>query len=137
MSLVLHVEGDSFADVRERALRILQACPVSEQATAHDAPEPTSEPSSMEPKRPVGRPKKTESTSAAAPKVEKPKAYTLEQVRTALQGYAQRVHPDATVGIVKVRELLATYQSVKGTPCQKISEVQDQDYAAVVAACGA
>ena len=101
-------------------------------------------------KKPVGRPrsKAVEATVAADPapkaepkpeaKVEKPKKYTLDQVRSALQTYAQKVDPaDASVGILKVRELLAQFQSTKHVPCQKISEVQDQDYAALVAACGA
>lgn len=98
-------------------------------------------------KKPVGRPRKAvEATVAADPapkaepkpeaKVEKPKKYTLDQVRSALQTYAQKVDPDASVGILKVRELLAQFQSTKHVPCQKISEVQDQDYAALVAACG-
>lgn len=100
-------------------------------------------------KKPVGRPRKApeqaSATAEPAPKaepkpeakVEKPKKYTLDQVRGALQTYAQKVDPDASVGILKVRELLAQYQSTKHVPCQKISEVQDQDYAALVAACGA
>ena len=98
-------------------------------------------------KKPVGRPRKApepvaaESAPKAEPKpeakVEKPKKYTLDQVRSALQTYAQQVDPDASVGILKVRELLAQFQSTKHVPCQKISEVQDQDYAALVAACGA
>jgi hypothetical protein len=102
-------------------------------------------------KKPVGRPRKAPETVAAEPttiptskpepkpeaKVEKPKKYTLDQVRSALQTYAQKVDPDASVGILKVRELLAQFQSTKHVPCQKISEVQDQDYAALVAACGA
>ena len=98
-------------------------------------------------KKPVGRPRKAVETVAADPapkaepkpeaKVEKPKKYTLDQVRSALQTYAQKVDPDASVGILKVRELLAQFQSTKHVPCQKISEVQDQDYAALVAACGA
>lgn len=105
------------------------------------APEVASE------KKPVGRPRKAVETPAAEPapkadpkpeaKVEKPKKYTLDQVRSALQTYAQKVDPDASVGILKVRELLAQFQSTKHVPCQKISEVQDQDYAALVAACGA
>ncbi len=57
-------------------------------------------------------------------------------MRTALQDYAKRQDGDPQVGILKVRELLMTFQSTKGEPCQKISEVQDQDYAALVAACG-
>ena len=100
-------------------------------------------------KKPVGRPRKAveglglpvDGTAKAEPKpeakVEKPKKYTLDQVRSALQTYAQKVDPDASVGILKVRELLAQFQSTKHVPCQKISEVQDQDYAALVAACGA
>lgn len=98
-------------------------------------------------KKPVGRPRKAPETAAAEPapkaepkpeaKAEKPKKYTLDQVRSALQTYAQKVDPDASVGILKVRELLAQFQSTKHVPCQKISEVQDQDYAALVAACGA
>lgn len=98
-------------------------------------------------KKPVGRPRKLAEPVAAEPapkaepkpeaKVEKPKKYTLDQVRSALQTYAQKVDPDASVGILKVRELLAQFQSTKHVPCQKISEVQDQDYAALVAACGA
>ena len=105
------------------------------------APEVASE------KKPVGRPRKLAEpvaaapapnpTPAPAPKAEKPKKYTLDQVRSALQTYAQKVDPDASVGILKVRELLAQFQSTKHVPCQKISEVQDQDYAALVAACGA
>ena len=103
------------------------------------APEVVSE------KKPVGRPRKApepvaeapKAEPAPAPKAEKPKKYTLDQVRSALQTYAQKVDPDASVGILKVRELLAQYQSTKHVPCQKISEVQDQDYAALVAACGA
>jgi len=105
------------------------------------APEVVSE------KKPVGRPRKLADpvaaapapnpTPAPAPKAEKPKKYTLDQVRSALQTYAQKVDPDASVGILKVRELLAQFQSTKHVPCQKISEVQDQDYAALVAACGA
>jgi len=105
------------------------------------APEAVSE------KKPVGRPRKLADPVAvepeakpapkAEPKAEKPKKYTLDQVRTALQTYAQKVDPDASVGILKVRELLAQFQSTKHVPCQKISEVQDQDYAALVAACGA
>ena len=103
------------------------------------APEVVSE------KKPVGRPRKApepvaeapKAEPAPAPKAEKPKKYTLDQVRSALQTYAHKVDPDASVGILKVRELLAQYQSTKHVPCQKISEVQDQDYAALVAACGA
>lgn len=99
-------------------------------------------------KKPVGRPRKAAEplpTDVLRPepkpepvlKEQKPKKYTLDQVRSALQTYAQKVDPDASVGILKVRELLAQFQSTKHVPCQKISEVQDQDYAALVAACGA
>lgn len=118
------------------------AAPVVDRE-GHPAPEVASE------KKPVGRPRKAPEavvdTPTPAPKaepkpeakVEKPKKYTLDQVRSALQTYAQKVDPDASVGILKVRELLAQFQSTKHVPCQKISEVQDQDYAALVAACGA
>jgi len=133
--------GVTAAPVEERYGRpVWQSAPGEQRSS--DAPEVASE------KKPVGRPRKAvEATATAdpapkaepapAPKAEKPKKYTLDQVRSALQTYAQKVDPDASVGILKVRELLAQFQSTKHVPCQKISEVQDQDYAALVAACGA
>lgn len=123
--------------VAENVVRPPCTAPVAETPT----PEVVSE------KKPVGRPRKLadpvaeapapKADPAPAPKAEKPKKYTLDQVRSALQTYAQKVGPDASVGILKVRELLAQFQSTKHVPCQKISDVQEQDYAALVAACGA
>ena len=134
--------GSTAAPVDEQYGRpVWQSAPGEQRSS--DAPEVVSE------KKPVGRPRKAPEavvdTPTPAPKaepkpeakVEKPKKYTLDQVRSALQTYAQKVDPDASVGILKVRELLAQFQSTKHAPCQKISEVQDQDYAALVAACGA
>lgn len=144
------VEADSMAELRQQvvelsALMYRAPAPVQETAPAALTAEPAEVVSE---KKPVGRPRKAPEavvdTPTPAPKaepkpeakVEKPKKYTLDQVRSALQTYAQKVDPDTSVGILKVRELLAQFQSTKNVPCQKISEVQDQDYAALVAACG-
>lgn len=109
--------------------------------------EPEATPAPAEVKKPVGRPRKApveEATTAAEP--EKPKAeekakpakrLALDDVRTALQDYAKRQDGDPQVGILKVRELLMTFQSTKNEPCQKISELQHEDYPAVVAKCAA
>lgn len=143
MKVTIEVEATDFADVKTQLIRW---CRPEDPATGAPASvqETTAEVASE--KKPVGRPRKAPETAAAEPapkaepkpeaKVEKPKKYTLDQVRSALQTYAQKVDPDASVGILKVRELLAQFQSTKHVPCQKISEVQDQDYAALVAACG-
>lgn len=140
------VEADSMAELRQQvvelsALMYRAPAPVQETAPAALTAEPAEVVSE---KKPVGRPRKAPEAVVDTPtepkpeaKVEKPKKYTLDQVRSALQTYAQKVDPDASVGILKVRELLAQFQSTKHVPCQKISEVQDQDYAALVAACGA
>lgn len=148
--MIIRIELDSthLGDLKEqleaftRGIAVV-GCPPQNIPTA-PVQETTAEVTSE--KKPVGRPRKAvEATAepapkaepAPAPKAEKPKKYTLDQVRSALQTYAQKVDPDASVGILKVRELLAQFQSTKHVPCQKISEVQDQDYAALVAACGA
>ena len=65
------------------------------------------------------------------------KKLALDDVRTALQDFAKRQDGDPQAGILKVRELLMSFKSVKGEPCQKISELQDEDYPAVVAKCAA
>lgn len=149
--MIIRIELDSthLGDLKEqleaftRGIAVV-GCPPQNIPTA-PVKETTAEVASE--KKPVGRPRKAVEAPAAEPapkvdpksepKAEKPKKYTLDQVRTALQTYAQKVDPDASVGILKVRELLAQFQSTKHVPCQKISEVQDQDYAALVAACGA
>lgn len=157
--MIIRIELDSthLGDLKEqleaftRGIAVV-GCPPQNIPTA-PVQETTAEVASE--KKPVGRPRKAaepmaggytlttkpepapKAEPAPAPKAEKPKKYTLDQVRSALQTYAQKVDPDASVGILKVRELLAQFQSTKHVPCQKISEVQDQDYAALVAACGA
>jgi hypothetical protein len=107
-------------------------------------------------KKAVGRPKKEatpdvpHTTAVAAPVPADPFPtptpapaptgnITLEQVRGALQAYADRMSggKEGNIGIVKAREVLAKFNSNKGTPCQKISEVQDTDYAKVLAVCAA
>ena len=148
------VEANSAGELKQHVaelsalLAVTSAPPVYQSGGTHSRPAPVEETTAevASEKKPVGRPRKAVETVAAdpapnptpapAPKAEKPKKYTLDQVRSALQTYAQKVDPDASVGILKVRELLAQYQSTKHVPCQKISEVQDQDYAALVAACG-
>lgn len=146
----MEVEFAKFARFSGSDLAVNLALPQNIQtAPAQEAPILTATEVLESQKKPVGRPRKAveglglpvDGTAKPEPKpeakVEKPKKYTLDQVRSALQTYAQKVDPDASVGILKVRELLAQYQSTKHVPCQKISEVQDQDYAALVAACGA
>lgn len=149
MKLTFEVDCQHFGELRERFDEFFRAIDgkvlCSQSIPAAPAQETTAEVVSE--KKPVGRPRKAVEAPVAEPapkpepkpepKAEKPKKYTLDQVRSALQTYAQKVDPDASVGILKVRELLAQYQSTKHVPCQKISEVQDQDYAALVAACGA
>lgn len=142
------LEAESMAALRQH-VEELSALMYRGPATAAPTPAAlTAEPAEVvSEKKPVGRPRKAAEPVAAEPapkaepkaesKAEKPKKYTLDQVRSALQTYAQKVDPDTSVGILKVRELLAQFQSTKHVPCQKISEVQDQDYAALVAACGA
>lgn len=150
MKLTFEVDCQHFGELRERFDEFFRAIDgkvlCSQSIPAAPVQETTAEVASE--KKPVGRPRKAVETVAAdpapkaepkpepTPQKEKPKKYTLDQVRSALQTYAQKVDPDASVGILKVRELLAQYQSTKHVPCQKISEVQDQDYAALVAACG-
>ena len=140
----MEAEFSKFARFSGSDLTVSLAAPSTAPAVVDRECDPA--PEVVSEKKPVGRPRKAvEATAEPAPKaepkpeakVEKPKKYTLDQVRSALQTYAQKVDPDASVGILKVRELLAQYQSTKHVPCQKISEVQDQDYAALVAACGA
>ena len=150
------VEANSAGELKQHVaelsalLAVTSAPPVYQSGGTYSRPAPVEETTAevASEKKPVGRPRKApeavvdtptpapKAEPAPAPKAEKPKKYTLDQVRSALQTYAQKVDPDASVGILKVRELLAQFQSTKHVPCQKISEVQDQDYAALVAACG-
>ena len=145
------VEGENMDEI----VRMIQqaglvgggSVPVGESA-------PTSEPSQDRGgKRPVGRPRKAAAVeeSPEAPEVpaaepvveekkpaEKPKKkLSLEDVRGALQEFAKRQDGDPQAGILKVRELIGQFKSVRGEPCQKISEVQDQDYHALVERCAA
>lgn len=145
------IEANSIEDLKLQVAQMSAYLyiPQTTAPTAEPTPAPTATEVLESQKKPVGRPRKAaEPAAAPAPKAEpnaepkaeskaeKPKKYTLDQVRSALQTYAQKVDPDTSVGILKVRELLAQFQSTKNVPCQKISEVQDQDYAALVAACG-
>lgn len=145
MKVTIEIDAANAEDLNAKLARWI--CGVATAAPAVVDRECAPAPEAANEKKPVGRPRKAVEATAAepapkaepapAPKAEKPKKYTLDQVRSALQTYAQKVDPDASVGILKVRELLAQFQSTKHVPCQKISEVQDQDYAALVAACGA
>lgn len=146
MGIKLIIEGENMDDI---ARLIQQAGFVG--GVPSPAPVPVDEkPVSTEAKKPVGRPRKApveapEGPDPASletpdtPKVEeKPKPmkkYSLDDVRTALQDYAKKQDGEPQAGILKVRELLMTFKSVKGDPCQKISELQDADYPAVVARC--
>ena len=146
MKVTIEVDATDFQDVQTQ---LLSWCRPDAPVNIAVAPVQETAAEAVSEKKPVGRPRKLADPVATAPapepkakpepapKAEKPKKYTLDQVRSALQTYAQKVDPDASVGILKVRELLAQFQSTKHVPCQKISEVQDQDYAALVAACGA
>lgn len=147
MGVKIIVEGSSLADIRA-ALEAITAVPTTAALPQMSLP---LEDASVEPvaKKPVGRPRKApaDETPAAEPvKAEAPKAeekpkpakkYSLEDVRTALQEYAKKQDGDPQAGILKVRELLMQFKSTKNEPCQKISELQDADYPAVVAKCAA
>jgi hypothetical protein len=142
--LTLHVEAESYDVLVKNAWAAL-GLELKGQRPA--VPEKAVEPNgATETKRKPGRPaavKEPEPTPTQATPfdVETPagKTITLEQVRAGLQEYANKMggSKDQTVGIVKARELLSKFVSVKGTPCQKISEVQDSDYAKVLALCAA
>ena len=152
MGVRVTFEGESMAEVT----RMIQ-----QAGLVGGVPAPVAEASEVEPekpaategKKPVGRPRKApvadeaETPKPEAPKAEEPpkevekpkpaKKLALDDVRTALQDFAKRQDGDPQAGILKVRELLMSFKSVKGEPCQKISEVQDEDYPAVVAKCAA
>lgn len=146
MGVRVTFEGESMADVT----RMIQQAGLIGGVPSPAVVDPAATeamPAPAEAKKPVGRPRKApveEATTAAEP--EKPKAeekakpakrLALDDVRTALQDYAKRQDGDPQVGILKVRELLMTFQSTKNEPCQKISELQPEDYPAVVAKCAA
>jgi len=157
MGVKITVEGSSLAEIRaaldggqEVRLEIkdmgqttlaLDRAPVTAVEASEEKPAPA------EAKKPVGRPRKAQVEETEAVKTEAPKAeekpskpakkLSLDDVRTALQDFAKKQDGDPQAGILKVRELLMTFKSVKGEPCQKISELQDEDYPAVVAKCAA
>lgn len=136
--LTLHIDAQNYDDLRAQAMTMLGivplavAAPVVEESRAPMAAPTSLEPGGSEtltvkkapgrPKKPVGVPVVVEETLDAP--------LTLESVRAALQSYATR-QADQTVGIVKVREVLGTFMDVDGEPCQKISQIQPKDYAAL------
>ena len=154
--LTLHVEADSYDKLVKDCWAAL-GLELRNQKLAAPEPAKAAEPNGKEEKKPVGRPKKetmtvisetvgapiTETLPGMAPEPSPAPAptgtITLEQVRGALQAYADRMAggKEGNIGIVKAREVLAKFMSNKGTPCQKISEVQDADYAKVLAVCAA
>lgn len=154
--LTLHVEADSYDKLVKDCWAAL-GLELRNQKLAAPEPVKTAEPNGKDEKKPVGRPKReavsesavTQATPTAAvaadpfptptPAPAPTGNITLEQVRGALQAYADRMSggKEGNIGIVKAREVLAKFMSNKGTPCQKISEVQDTDYAKVLAVCAA
>ena len=151
--LTLHVEADSYDKLVKDCWAAL-GLELRNQKLAAPEPAKTAEPNGKDEKKPMGRPKREtapEPTPAPvavvaadpfptpAPAPAPTGNITLEQVRGALQAYADRMAggKDGNIGIVKAREVLAKFNSNKGTPCQKISEVQNTDYAKVLAVCAA
>lgn len=155
--LTLHVEADSYDKLVKDCWAAL-GLELRNQKLAAPEPTKTAEPNGAAEKKAVGRPKKeTVVETVVGGKPTEPVAVgidpfptptpastlggtiTLEQVRGALQAYADRMSggKEGNIGIVKAREVLAKFNSNKGTPCQKISEVQDTDYAKVLAVCAA
>lgn len=146
MGVRVTFEGESMADVTRMIQQAGLVGGVPSPAAVSQV-ETEAIPSPAEVKKPVGRPRKApveETTTAVNPeppqvevKAKPAKRLSLDDVRTALQDYAKRQDGDPQVGILKVRELLMTFQSTKNEPCQKISELQHEDYPAVVAKCAA
>lgn len=150
--LTLHVEADSYDKLVKDCWAAL-GLELRNQKLAAPEPTKTVEPNGKDEKKPVGRPKKetvaepmqpapavaAEPFPTPTPAPAPSGTITLEQVRGALQAYADRMAggKEGNIGIVKAREVLAKFNSNKGTPCQKISEVQDTDYAKVLAVCAA
>lgn len=148
--LTLHVEADSYDKLVKDCWAAL-GLELRNQKLAAPETAKTPEPNGSTDKKAGGRPKKetapeptpTQAAVAADPFPTPTPAptgtITLEQVRGALQAYADRMAggKEGNIGIVKAREVLAKFLSNKGTPCQKISEVQDADYPKVLAACAA
>jgi hypothetical protein len=142
MPLTLHVEAESYDQLVKQCwaslgLQLQNQKPVPTETAKVAEPNGT-----VEAKKPVGRPKKTETPVDVPPTTPvdtPPKSITLEQVRAGLQTYADKMAggKEGNIGIMKAREVLAKFTSIKGTPCQKISEVQDKDYPAVLAECAA
>lgn len=137
--LTLHLEANNYKDLCEQVRALFTSIPVVpvETRTA-ETPAPAHAPA-PEPEVPVeatveaplvkrspGRPKKVLEAEAPAPA-----PLTLDTVRAALQAFATS-QADQTVGIVKVREVLATFKDAKGESCQKISQIQSDDYAALL-----
>lgn len=139
--LTLHLEATNYEDLRRQVSEMFPtnkpAAPIETMtaetaAPAHaPAPDPVVEVPVDAPvvKRPPGRPKKETVAEAPAPVAAAP--LTLDTVRAALQAFATS-QADQTVGIVKVREVLATFKDAKGESCQKISQIQSDDYAALL-----
>lgn len=148
--LTLHLEAQTYHELRQQAKQLLHlqdnlvmptptavATPTV-IAVVKPTPEPTPEPLPVV-KRSAGRPRKV---YAQVPDVVEPvaspsqdatpaAAVALDVVRMALQAFATG-QGDQTAGIVKVREVLATFTDAAGHPCQKISQIQPSDYAALM-----
>lgn len=150
--LTLHIEAKNYDELRAHAMTILGIVfmqptrvhlpPAPAVAIAVDTPHvqtdraaeivETAAPADLSvAKRGPGRPKKEVVADAPAPAPAPAASLTLDTVRAALQAYATG-QADQTIGIVKVREVLAMFTDTKGESCQKISQIQPEDYPALL-----